>query len=126
MPSRSAAAVMMRMLAWCGIITRRPSTVRPLRASRSRQTSYILRTAYLKTCCAFLVDVVQPLVDGLVRGRQAAAAGGHFEEIAARAIHLAQEIDETAAVLAIARPVRAAWRRRRRRTGRRWRGRCSR
>ena len=45
---------------------------------------------------------MQALVDGLVGSRQAAAAGGHFEEIAARAIHFADEIDEPQVVLAIA------------------------
>ena len=49
MPKRSLAALIIRLLAWCGITTATSSPVRPFRCNRSRQDSYILRTAYLNT-----------------------------------------------------------------------------
>src|ERR1022692_441614 len=55
----------------------------------------------LENLLALLMDVVQASVDGFVARRHTAAAGGHFEEVAARAIDLAQEIDVTIIAVAI-------------------------
>ena len=44
---------------------------------------------------AVLLDVVEALVDGLVRGGHAAAAGGHAQRRAAAAVDLVREADDS-------------------------------
>ena len=102
MPRRSAAAVMMRLLAWCGIDHGHVVGGEAVARQQVAAGFVHLADGVLEHLAAVLVDVVQALVDGFVGSRQAAAAGGHLEEIAARAVHLADEIDEAQVVFAIA------------------------
>ncbi len=91
---------MMRMLAWCA--TKRSTSV-PVKSLRSRICSLAsanFRTAYLKTCCALLLDVVQPLVDRLVARRAQAAARRHVQVAGPGAVHLVREVEDAGAVLA--------------------------
>ena len=75
------------------------SAVRLLRFSSRSHTSPVLLHGKLEDRRALLLDVVQPLIDGLMRRRQPAAAGRHAQRRTAAAVDLMFEVEDAEAVL---------------------------
>ena len=114
----------MRLLAWCGMKQPRSVAGDAVAVEHGFGGFGHLADGELVDGLAVLVDEVLLVGDGLVRGGEEAAAGGHVEGDGAGAVDLVPEVDEADSRLL--RRARAGLRRRRRRRGCRWCGRCSR
>ncbi len=99
-PSFSVAAWMMRRFAWCDTKRSRSPGTSPLRSSSRRAISSVFRTANLKTVCAVLLHVVQPLIHGFVGRRPQAPARRHAQRRTAASVDLVLVIENGAFVLA--------------------------
>ena len=100
MPSRSAAAVMMRRLAWCGIMSRRLGRDRQVALEQVAADFVHLADGVLEDLLAVLLDVVHARFCTVsMRGGHAAAAGRHVRGVAAGAVDFVQEVDEAGAVV---------------------------
>ena len=91
---------MIRRLAWCETNRSRSSGVRRLRSSSAPRDFLRLAHGELEHRLAVLLDVVQPLVDRLVRRRPQAAAGGHAQRRTAAAVDFVLEVEDAAVALA--------------------------
>ena len=93
-PMRSAADMMMRLFAWCDTNRSRSSPVRLLPLQQPLADLAGVAHRELEHRLPILLDVVQPLVDGLVRRRQLAAAGRHAQRRTAAAVDHVLEVED--------------------------------
>ena len=93
-PSRSDAASMIRRFAWCDTNRSICDGSMPLRLEQPPRDLLGVLHRELEDRRPFLLHVVQPLVDRLVRRRQLAAAGRHAQRRAAAAVDHVREVDD--------------------------------
>ena len=97
-PSRSAADMMMRRLAWCDTNRSISAAGDVVALHDAGADLFGLAHGELEDRLAILLHVVQPLIDGFVRRRPQAAACRHAQRRPAAAVDLVREIDDAAAV----------------------------
>ena len=85
---------MMRRLAWCDTNRSRSAGVEAVSLQEPARDLFGLPDGELEDRLAILLHVVQPLLDGLVRRRAAAATGRHAQRRPAAAVDLVLEVED--------------------------------